>query len=233
MSAHEISRVSDIARPHVYKILAELEETGLVVRIIGKPERFQAINIAEGVSALLQRRITKTAELQEKATRLTLNFKTNQSQMAPEENLQFMLIPKRDAVYKKAEKMLIKAQKNIDFLCLTRRMISWLSICLPHFEAALARKVDCKVIMPKPEPGEDIWKPIKTLKNCPNFTLRLISKEPKFGFSVWDNKEILLTTSPIDSPIPATTLWSNNRGLVDLCQEHFNCIWRKTEKVMN
>ena len=231
MTAHELSRASNIARPHVYTILAELEEAGLVATVMGTPERFQAISIEEAVSILLQRRIKKTAELQEKASRLTMNFKGNQSSMTPQENIQFILIPNKDAIYAKAEKMLINVQKSFNFICLTRRMISWLSLYLPHFEGALARKVDCKVVMPKPNSDIDIWKPIETLRNYPNFNLRLVSKEPKFGFSVWDSSEVLLTTLPLDSPRPATTLWSNNRGLVDLCQEHFDCIWAKAKKV--
>jgi sugar-specific transcriptional regulator TrmB len=233
MNAHEISKASNIARPHVYTIMAELEEAGLVVTIIGSPELFQAISIEEAISILLKRRITKTADLQEKAAKLTMNFKNSQSSITPKENIQFMLIPKRDAVYAKAEKMLTKAQENIAFLCLTKRMISWLSVYQSGFEAALARKVDCRVIMPKPEPGVDTWKPINALISYHNFNLRLISKDPKFEFSVWDNKEVLFTTSPIDTAVPATTLWSNNRGLVDLCTEHFDCIWNEAEEVEN
>jgi len=87
--------------------------------------------------------------------------------------------------------------------------------------------------MPKPEPGVGIWKPINALISHHTFNLRLISKEPKFGFSVWDNKEVLITTSPIDSPVPATSLWSSNKGLVDLCIEHFNCIWTKSKEAKN
>jgi hypothetical protein len=113
---------------------------------------------------------------------------------------------------------------------LTRRMIAWLSDCLPIFEEALTRKVDCRVIMPQPEQKTGIWKSLKNLNKYKTFELRLIPKEPKFGFSIWDKKEILMTTSPVNSPTPAKTLWSNNKGLVDLCQEHFCCIWKKAER---
>ena len=141
-----------------------------------------------------------------------------------------MLIPKKDAIYKQANKMLMEAKKSIDFLCLTRRMISWLSTCLSTVVETLDRKVAFRVIMPKPTSGKDVAGPIEILENYSNFTLRMIPKEPKFGFSIWDGKEILMTTSPVDSSTPAATLWSNNRGLVDLCEEHFCCLWKKAEK---
>jgi sugar-specific transcriptional regulator TrmB len=229
LTVNEISKASGIARPHVYIVLSELEEAGLILRIIDQPERFQAITIDECVSALMRRRIMRTAELQEKTSTLTRKFRTNHSVETPAKNPEFALIPKHDAVYAKAEKMLKDVQESLYFLCLTRRMFSWLVSYLPALEEAIARSVDCRVIMPKPKTNFDLWKPFIILGNSPNFALRLIPKEPKFGFSVWDKKEVLMTTSPVDSPGPAITLWSNNMSIVDLCQEHFCCLWEKAE----
>jgi hypothetical protein len=110
-----------------------------------------------------------------------------------------------------------------------RRMISWLSNSLSTVIETLDRKVAFRVIMPRPGSGKDVGGLIEMLYNYRNFTLRMIPKEPKFGFSIWDGKEILMTTS-VDSSTPVATLWSNNRGLVDLCQKHFCCLWKKAEK---
>jgi sugar-specific transcriptional regulator TrmB len=230
LKAHEISSISGVARPDVYRVLSQLEEAGLVERIISKPEEFAALPFEQCVSNLIQRRMLKTLELQKKVYILTQDFKQNNTDEKLNEKFQLILLPSKDVVYAKCLKMLEEVQMTMEFLCLTRRMISWLSIYQSQFEAALDRKVKCKVIMPKPKPELDIWKPIKTLKDHPNFNLKYIQKDPKFAFSVWDNKEMLITTVPIDSPTPATTLWSNNSGIVDLCHEHFECIWIKAEK---
>ena len=211
----------------------ELEKAGLVEVLMHEPKEFHAISIEKCVFDLLNKRILKTAELQRRVSKLTLDFKRDTVDEEPEEKFQFILISNKNAVYAKSEKMMANLNEQICFLALRRRMITWLYVCLPLLEAALARKVECKMILPKIEPGVDIGKSIKSLKSHPNFTLKFISEEPKFGFSIWDNKEILLTTLPIDSPIPAPTLWSSNRGLVDLCQEHFDCIWNRAGKVMS
>jgi sugar-specific transcriptional regulator TrmB len=230
LTVQEASKLSGVARPHVYQALNKLEDAGLVIRIINNPLRFQAFPLEECVSILLQRRIKKTAKLQKQTMLLKQHFKTTQALGAPDIQLQFTLIPKRDAVYATANRMLQNVQERIDFLCLTRRMIAWLSNCLPIVEETLSRKVLFRVIMPSADPNTDVWEPIKMLDKYSNFKLKLIPEEPKFGFSVWDGKEILMTTSPVDSSTPATTLWSNNRGLVDLCQEHFCCLWEKAKK---
>jgi sugar-specific transcriptional regulator TrmB len=230
-TVHEISKLSGVARPHVYHALEKLEDAGLVIRIISQPERFMAIPVDDCTSILLKRRIKKTRMLRAQTALLNEHYNTLQNFDTSDAKLQFMLIPKKDAVYEQANKMLMEVEESIDFLCLTRRMISWLSTCLSTVVETLDRKVAFRVIMPKPTSGkDDVAGPIEMLYNYGNFTLRVIPKEPKFGFSIWDGEKILMTTSPVDSSTPATTLWSNNRGLVDLCQEHFCCLWKKAEK---
>jgi sugar-specific transcriptional regulator TrmB len=230
LKAQEISSISGVARPDVYRVLAQLEEAGFIERTISTPQEFCAVRFEKCVSNLVQIKINKTAELKQKALKMTQDFKQNIEEENQDQKFQFMLFPRKNVVYAKAQEMLEKVQIKIEFLSLTRRMISWLSNNMPHIEAALARKVEFKVIMPKPDPNVELWKPIKMLKNYPNFSIVFLPKEPRFGFSVWDNKEVLITTVPIDSPTPATTLWSNNRAIVDLCHEHFECLWAKAEK---
>lgn len=230
LTVHEVSNLSGVARPHAYHAMEELEASGLVIRVIDHPGRFLAIPLEECTSTLLQKRMEETAKLRSQTKLLKQHFKTNLALESSDSTLQFTLISKRHAIYAKAEEMLQNVQERIDFLCLTRRMLAWLSNSLSTVDEVLARKVVFRVIMPRPDPNKDIWKPIKILDDYSNFTLRLIPDEPKFGFSVWDGKEILMTTSPVDSSNPATTLWSNNRGLVDLCEEHFCCLWKKAKK---
>jgi sugar-specific transcriptional regulator TrmB len=229
LTAQAISTISKVARPDVYRILVQLQEAGLVEKMMTKPEESHAIPIGKCVSILMQRRIRKTEELQKKALTLAQSLRRKTASEEPNEKFEFMLIHNRDAVYAKAEKMLTSAQECICFLGLTRRMFSWLSNCSPILEEALVRKVDCRMIMPQPETNHGLA-PLKTLGKYSNFVLRLISGSPKAAFSVWDRKEVLITTSTVDTPFPASTLWSNNKGIVDLSQDYFEFLWQKAEK---
>jgi sugar-specific transcriptional regulator TrmB len=229
LTAQVISKSSGVARPDVYRILNELEKDGLVEKIITKPEKFKAISAEECVASLIQRRIEKTHQLQEKAFRLVEILKEVTPREDPDDKHGFILISGRDAVYSKMEKMIKSAQEQICFLGLTRRILAWLPTATPSLHEALARKVNCRMIMPKPE--KDIWEPLKRLEKNPYFGLRLISEQPTTSYSIWDQKEILLITSPIDSATPAPMLWSNNKSIVNLGHEHFESLWRKTKKI--
>jgi sugar-specific transcriptional regulator TrmB len=228
LTAQAIHKISGVARPDVYRVLGELEDAGLVEKIISKPEKFHAISAEECVSTLLQRRKRKTQQLQKEALRLAQALRGITAHEEPNDKYEFILISGRNAVYAKAEKMMRSIQELICFLGLTRRILAWLPTGSHSLEEALVRKVDCRMIMPKPE--KELLEPLKSLGKHPNFGLRLILEQPKTAFSIWDRKEILMTTSANDTPTPAPVLWSNNKSIVNLCQEYFECLWLKAEK---
>ena len=59
-----VSNISQVAREHIYQVLPQLQDLGLVEKIIGAPSKFRAIPLEEGASILLQNRANKTRELQ-------------------------------------------------------------------------------------------------------------------------------------------------------------------------
>jgi sugar-specific transcriptional regulator TrmB len=229
LKAQEISNAAGIARPDVYRVLTELQKAGLIERIIAKPERFRAISIEECVSTLMQKRIMKTAELQQKTQSLARNFRRNAENEEPEPGFQFMLIPERAALYSKAEKLVKQVRTSVDFLGLRKRMLAWLLTYQSLLEEALSRNVACRMIMPEDEIlrlDEDL----KCLRKHPKFQLRGLAKEPKAGFSIWDKKEILISISTTETTSAHPSLWSNSKAIVDLSQDYFEHIWIEANK---
>jgi sugar-specific transcriptional regulator TrmB len=228
LTAHAIANIAKIARPDVYRILPMLEEAGLVERVIASPLEFHAIPIDTCVSILMEKRIMKTAELEKKTVSLITEFCRAPENEEIDEKFEITLIPTKEAIYAKAEKMIERSNTQICFLGLQKRMNSWLSQYSDHLEKGLARNVNIKIIMPKIQNT----KPNKTLKKIrkyPNFQLKLTSKEPEAGFSVWDKKEVLISTSATDTPFPFPTLWSRNKAIVALAQNYFDLLWKEAK----
>jgi sugar-specific transcriptional regulator TrmB len=229
-TAQEISAVTRVARPDVYRVLAELEEAGFVEKIISRPEKFQAIAIENCIFTLMQKRILKTAELQQKTRILADKLRCSSKSEELTDNFQFMLIPARAPVYAKAEKMLRSVQKCVCLLGMSRRMQAWLSNYESPLEQALARKVECRMILPNVEDDWCAVEPFNKLVEYSTFSLRVLPGERRTVFGVWDRREILLSTSEVDTPYPYPTLWSNNKAIVDLAQDHFDLVWEKARK---
>ena len=165
----------------------------------------------------------KTAELEKKTVSLLTEFCRAPENEEIDEKFEITLIPTKEAIYAKAERMIKRSKEQICFLGLQKRMNSWLSQYSPHLEKALARNVNIKVIMPKNQnikPNE----PPNKMRKYPNFQLKYTSKDPQAGFSVWDKKEVLISTSAVDTPFPFPALWSRNKAIVAFSQNYFDLI---------
>jgi hypothetical protein len=181
------------------------------------------------ISTLMQKRIIKTAELQQRAQSMASDFRQSIESEEPEANFQFMLIPEKAALYSKAEKLVKHVRSSVDFLGLRKRMVAWLLTYQSLLEAALLRNVTCRMVMPEEEILR-LSENLKSLQKHSNFLLRAVSEEPKAGFSIWDRTEILINTSTADTPSAHPSLWSNNKAIVDLSQDYFEHIWKMAGK---
>ncbi len=230
LNARTINRLSGVTRPDVYRVLGELEAAGFVEKIIAKPEKFKAIPAKECISTLMQRRINKTQQLQKQADELTSALKENSVQVESDEKLGFVLITGRTAVYARVGKMLQEVQQTICFLGVPPRRLSALfTNCQVDLENALRRNVKCKVILKKSE--RMIQEPFSSLGKNSNFSLRFFPEQPKTAFSIWDNKQVLMGTSQLDTTSPTPILWSNNTSIVSLGQEYFWKTWATAERL--
>jgi sugar-specific transcriptional regulator TrmB len=228
LTAQEIAAISKVSRPDVYRILTQLQETGLTQKIISKPVEFQAIPIDECITTLMNNRIQKTTELKHKAKKLILNFKQQEIHEQSHEKNQFVLLPHKRGVHANAEKMLHNVQNCVCFLIEPRRFFSWAASYMSLFQEVLLRKVDCRLITSQFD-EKSYSEQLKTLMQHSNFTLKIIPELPKAIFSLWDKKTALIVTSHIGSQSQTPTLWSNNNNIVSLCQDYFEHLWANTK----
>jgi sugar-specific transcriptional regulator TrmB len=231
LTAHTIAALSSVSRPDVYRVLNELQNIGLVEKIIAKPEEFHAISVEESVSLLLQRRIRKTQILQNKGLQLIETLKKTESiQGLQSSRGEFVFIQGKRTAYARSQRMLENLKDSLFFVGLTKSMSAWLTQYFIAVEDVLAKGIDCRIIVPKAG-DRPIKDPFVALRKYPNFKVKIIDGLPKASFSIWDKKEILITTSNIDVSFRAATLLSNNRSLIDLCADYFECLWQKADLI--
>ena len=65
-TAKNIHRASKVARQDVYQLLSDLQEKGLIEKIIGKPAKFKPIPASDAVSILTERRNEQSQKLKKK-----------------------------------------------------------------------------------------------------------------------------------------------------------------------
>jgi sugar-specific transcriptional regulator TrmB len=225
-TAKTISQVSNIAREHVYEIMRQLQDLGLVEKVLTRPSEFRPIPIREGFSFLLQRRIKETSELQAKTIDLVKNlFESKEKKVLQRDGSQFVLIPKKEAIIQAKKKKAENTQTSIDCITTLKRFLQVAHTYGEVISEALERGVKIRVITQTPEDDESLPGIVKDFKKNPSYRLRYVLKSPSAVVTVYDKKELLIVTSPTADLAESPALLSNNSSLLKIIQDYFEILW--------
>jgi sugar-specific transcriptional regulator TrmB len=219
-----ISKHSEVARQETYRVLAELEEKGLVEKIIAVPTEFKAIPIEDFVSSLIERRKKEISETEKEATILLQKLKEKNSNSLQEDETQLSLVSERVAVRRK-EKTLEAIERSFDVVSSFRDPHSVLFIDVEEMAEALQRGVEIRVIIDKPDEEKLLSDITKHLKQHSNFKIKYLLKAPEALISIYDKKEAWVCTCTHPVLEECATLRTNNPCLLAILQDCFEMMW--------
>jgi len=228
-TAKAISKLSGVGRENIYRIIPQLQEVGLIEKIIDTPIKFKAIEIEDAVSILLDRRIRQTEKMQKEAETVIENFKKGvyTRGLRIEEKTEFILIPKKIALTHRKIQSINNAEKSIDIITTLKR----LSQAGPNYfipaDKALKRDVKIRVITEKPTKKLELPISRESTQKSKNITTKFrCSKQPiKNVIAIIDTKEVYIVTIPHSRLEESPALWSNNPSLIDIIQNYFEKLW--------
>jgi sugar-specific transcriptional regulator TrmB len=228
ISAKTISKTAQVSKPDVYRVLAALQERGIVEKALSIPAMFKAVPIEQTLNILLQSKDKELDMLREKTEQLLTNFKRNQVKEALQERQpQFILIPEKGAELEERRKETKNAQKNMDVINSWKRFPKTLFLFAEETREALKRGVEIRMIIGKPEDSQGMAEVIRDFKKTGSLRIKYVPAPIRAVISIYDEKEVLLTTSPSASLGEVPTLWTNNLSVVTVMQEYFEMLWAK------
>jgi sugar-specific transcriptional regulator TrmB len=232
-TAKEISKISMVAREDVYRTLPSLENLGLIIKHLGTPAHYEAIEAKEGFNILLFRLKKDYLKLNCKAQTTVENMtKTLKTCKKDDTNLESTYISPTENL-----KVLIKnareAQETIDFT--SKYSFFAYALTAPHFyrclkelQKAAKRGVQIRTVINKPETAKPIssfsFPELTPLLNSQFFEFRHVIN-PITSVIIYDNKKCLIELSDKQDVILAPFLWSNNKILVEVCKSYFEKFW--------
>jgi sugar-specific transcriptional regulator TrmB len=224
-TVNTISKHSKMARQQVYRVLAELQEKGLVEKIIEIPTEFKPIPIEDCMYILIERKKNEVFKNQKEATVLLQRLIQKKTKNTlQEDEAQLRLISERATVLR--EKGRLKAvQRSIDEVTSWKNPHTTMFIDMDDLTEALQRGVKIRVIIDKPSEEKLLTDITKQLKKHPTFKIRYLPNAPKALISVYDKKEawICTCTQPVRKDCPS--LWTNNPCLLAILQDYFEMLW--------
>jgi sugar-specific transcriptional regulator TrmB len=228
-----ISKTANVARQDIYRLVAELQELGIVEKIIAAPNEFRAIPLRDGTNILLKRKQKENSDAHKKALKLIQRHKDENTNAQPEEEKpQFIMIPEKKALTLRLKEPIETAQESIDSTCSWKKFPNELGILAEAVEKALRRGVKIRFVIEKPEHTNSLPKTAQVFMKNPYFKLRTIPYPPTGILCIIDKKEVLLATSTAGSTVGSPALWTSNPSLLAIVQEYFEQMWltSKTEK---
>jgi sugar-specific transcriptional regulator TrmB len=223
--AKTISKVSDVARPDVYRVMPALEELGLVEKIVTTPTKYRAIPIREGYTILLESKAKEQSELRDKIANLFKN--TEEPKETTSEEEQFVLISSKMLFQKKCLIEDTNAQKKVNVIG-DDVMRSWFFMNQHVFENALNRDVEFRIITEKKD-YQQLPKIKSMFNNNPSFNIRFVEHIP-IRTAIYDEKKAWMCVEPPEKNTFTPILLSNNPQFVKVLTACFENTWSQAQE---
>jgi sugar-specific transcriptional regulator TrmB len=225
--AKKISKISNVARQDIYRIIPALEKLGLAEKIIATPTLYKATPLKEGSLFLLQKRTNEHTALQQKIKLLVSNDDEGRNINANvhEETSQFIVTSEEKLFKKKMDKAISEAQLSQDTILPSDGIKKALFYQFQLFKRAMERAVKIRIITERSE-----GKPTRNeqaIKKNPLFELKYNSTPIPVVMVIFDNKEVNINIADRDKIVPS--LWTNSSIVVKLAENYFENMWNNTQ----
>ena len=224
-----ISKNVDIATGDVYRIMAVLEEIGLVEKVISAPIKYKAVPMGEAVSILKRRRIEENFRLEAVTKKMLKKFDNIPETSSYNDWQQFVLFSETRAFLKR-KKTLEKVQESLDLITSLEKPNTILYNDSEEIAKAVQRGVKIRIIIKNPQ--EKLPPEITNLsEKNPAFEIRYIRKPPSMLIGIYDKIEASVLTGNPEMK-KCATLWIENPYVLSIIQDYFERIW-STDAVEN
>ncbi|MEM4243856.1 MAG: helix-turn-helix domain-containing protein [Candidatus Bathyarchaeia archaeon] len=148
-SGKTTAKYSKMARQEVYRVLAELQEKGLVEKIITRPTEYKPVSVEDCLSILIDSKKSEISENQKKASSLLQKLKKENTyekvQPRDDEESQFILVPEKEAP-KRVKRKIESTQTSLEAITpLSRFKTIFFNFYEINFDENLTRKLSSGV----------------------------------------------------------------------------------------
>jgi sugar-specific transcriptional regulator TrmB len=224
------AKEAKVAPQDVYRVLTELQETGLAEKIIAKPNKYQAMPLDQGLSMLLERRNDQTERLKKSVSAVSRLFPASYKETQKNETGDFVLVAKDEPIRNKATRMFETAHLSLDLMNeINEGMTAHDNLC--NLEVKLLKKGGkIRDILCKETPNFQIAKSCSALlQRYPDFQVRYLNYAPA-KVIIKDGKEALVSTKTKAKTFQQPFLWTDNPTLVQIIQQWYNEVWQKSSQ---
>jgi sugar-specific transcriptional regulator TrmB len=224
--AIEIFKNSSVPRQDIYRVLLELQQMGIVEKLIVKPTEFVAVHPRKAVLILIQNKKEYFSELKIKAEVFSKNVgKRYCKTQLVQDRERFVLITERRAIINAIKENIEKTSRVFFSIAPRREFLSCLTILLESLSSIKRRGTKVKWITQMPG-TEELPRIFDILKENQHIEVRCIRETPSVKFALSDGKEIVLAVYEEGDFAETPALCTNSPAVISLAQNYFVTCWK-------
>jgi sugar-specific transcriptional regulator TrmB len=227
-NASTLWKASQLARQDIYRILSELQQMGLIEKILSTPTTYRPAEMETNILNLIERKNLEISAMAQEAKNLIQKFKTIEQTEVAED--QWVLIPEGLTIRGRLKRAFKNSRKSIDIISSRKPFFQAVIVNFEEFGKALKQGSKIRWIIEDTEEEDSQPQEVEALKKYPNFLLRTISNCSQIRSVEIDEKEVFVRTNLNTSFGESPALWSNNPTMIRIVQKCFETIWSKAHK---
>jgi sugar-specific transcriptional regulator TrmB len=223
-----IARMAEMDRANTYQVIKQLQEMGLVEKIVGTPNLYNTVPKEEAISLLVKRKKSEYDRIME-ASEILLKEKLDQETLTGDSEIKVSLVHFNEVPNKKIILAWESVQRIAELYLEKTMMVDYVP---PLWENALNRGVKIQLVTEKSlECSPFMNKGISSLKRNVNFEIRYTSEPVVCSFICLDEKEtwFIKNGSNRIGGFGGEALLSRYEGLGKLAHAFFKKIWSETQ----
>lgn len=228
-----LAKESNTANQVTYRTLDELLAKGIVEKKLSIPNRYQAIPLEEAIELVLNTKAEEYASALEKTRQILLYFNKEKSVDPKNPDYSIKIVEGKETIIKKCR----SAHANTVFsvvVCSTFQR--WIQVgreIHETIENGLARGVEYKIVVEKPEGEFSLPQEVKILTENKNFQLKICDEKLRVNAVIFDDKICSFSLYPSKSVAESPMIWTNHTSIIAGFQEYFKKMWKTAKKYSN
>jgi sugar-specific transcriptional regulator TrmB len=225
-----LSNKADKPNPEVYRTLNELQRKGLVEKEISAPSKFTATPLQFGLQMLMDQKERQFKETQKRVKEFLWKNQSCPIKKPPLQKRMIIVLEGKGKLMQTMKNEHDNVQRTGDIITTLQRWLQILDFCFQDYLEALDRGVKYRVVIAKPAGEITFPENIKSLLAEPGFELRLSEESIKINSAVFDENEATINFFEGKSLMESPIIWTNHPGFIQMCQEHFDKVWKSSLK---
>jgi sugar-specific transcriptional regulator TrmB len=231
--ATSISKYSKVPRQDIYRVLEELEQNGMVEKLISRPAKFRAVPAKKAISLLLKKKKEAFSKLEKDADSLSARiFEDLGNAPMDSKKDRFILITEREAIICKSQEVIRASRKEVKLIIPWSEIMLAQDLALEGLNEACNRGVEVKWLSDEPQEAQQLPEGLQKLAKNPKFRIRLNSDPPTVKLGIYDDEEICLALYPDSSSALSPALCSNNPAIVAIAKKYFDTYWNSGKDIV-